>query len=284
MQGVRVDLVEPLLHRRVEGITTRHLLPQAVVDDVGGGVPADEDVEHLGQVPGPLVPVALQTLDPRRVEDSGAQDDPGLLRGGACGDPGRIGGVTHERHRCLTAHRRRSDDEPAVVVVEVGAAEHVVLAGVLVLDGDVHPRQRSGESLGLHVPEHPLAVGVGGGRDVGPTQIGLVLPRLGLDEFLHTGAVSAGWATEDPQCRLATSLLDVDPASDHVGDVGLDVGTQHVVVAILRQGGDHPNRPVNHLDEVGEGVPEQPGDARGDVDARTSQFIRVDDLQPADKA
>ena len=125
---------------------------------------------------------------------------------------------------------------------------------------------------------------MGGGCDVGPSQIGLVLPRLGLDEFLHISAVSAGWATEDPQCRLATSLLDVDPASDHVGDVGLDVGAQHVVVVGLRQGGDHPDRPVDHLDEVGEGVPEEPRDARGDVDARAPQLDRVDDLQPADKA
>ena len=61
VQGMWVDLSEPFLHGGVEGITTRHLLPQAVVDDIGGGVPADEDVENLGQVTRSLVPVTLQT-------------------------------------------------------------------------------------------------------------------------------------------------------------------------------------------------------------------------------
>ena len=124
---------------------------------------------------------------------------------------------------------------------------------------------------------------MGRGGNVGPAQVGLVLPRFGLDELLHPGTVSAGRASEDPEGRLAAGLLDVNPAGSHFDDVGLDVGAQHVVVVRFGEGCDHPHRPVDHLDEVGEGITEQAGDARGDVDTGTPQLAGLDDLQPADE-
>ena len=57
-----------------------------------------------------------------------------------------------------------------------------------------------------------------------------------------------------------------------LGEVGLRVRADVVVLGGLVETGDEPHRVVEHRDHVREGVAEEPGDAHRDVDARPAEL------------
>ena len=102
-----------------------------------------------------------------------------------------------------------------------------------------------------------------GGVDLG--EVGVVAPVAAVDQLQQPGAVGARLGAEDP-CGGA-SLVAV------LGQVGLRVGADVVVLGGLVEAGDELHRVVEHRHHVREGVAEEAGDAHGDVDARAAELV-----------
>ena len=79
------------------------------------------------------------------------------------------------------------------------------------------------------------------------------------------GAVRPGLGAEDPGRRPALVAV--------LGEVGLGVGADEVLVERLVEPGDQPDRVVEHRDHVREGVAEEAGDPHGDVDPRPAELL-----------
>ena len=64
-----------------------------------------------------------------------------------------------------------------------------------------------------------------------------------------------------------------------LGQVGLGMGADVVVLGCLVKACDELHRVVEHRDHVREGVAEETRDSHGDVDARAAEFGEPDRLQ-----
>ncbi len=160
-----------------------------------------------------------------------------------------------------------------VLEVVVGVGD-VVLAGVGVLGG-----HRDSAVLPVHVvgcgrAVELAAVGEAAPRGVDLREVGVVAPVAAVDQLQQARAVGARLGTENP-CGGA-ALVAV------LGEVGLRVCADVVVLVGLVEVGDQPHRVVEHRDDVRERVAEEAGDAHGHVDARPAELGQRDRLQVHD--
>ena len=85
-----------------------------------------------------------------------------------------------------------------------------------------------------------------------------------------------GLGAEDPRRRPALVAV--------LGEVGLRVRADEVLVDRLVERGDQPHGVVEHRHDVREGVAEEAGDPHGHVDARAAELLERYDVQVADPA
>ena len=149
-----------------------------------------------------------------------------------------------------------------ILQVVVGV-EDVVLAVVLVLDGDVDCRESAAHRVAGRDAEPPTPVRVAAPREIDGGEVVVGLPVAGLEQRQDARPVAAGRGAEDSR-------------------VVAGVGAHVVRLRRLVEAGDHRGGVVEQLHEVRERVPEEPGDAHDDVDARPSELGERDGLDAGD--
>ena len=143
-----VGALEELAHRRVDDVRPGDPLVHPVLDDVGGGVVAEQVVDRGRDLERALVAVAAHGVDPLGVDDPGAHDPGRLL--GQVRTCGRAGSARVAEPGPGAGRRQRVDggDHAAVVLEVVVAVEDVVLAVVLVLHRHLDGGEPAAHRLG----------------------------------------------------------------------------------------------------------------------------------------
>ena len=195
------DALEELPHVGIGHVGGGHLLVHPVVDDVGGGVVAEQVVDGGGHLERALVAVALHRLDPARVDHPGAHDPGGLLGQRPHDRPGGVGGVAEPRLGVAPGERADGGDHAAVLLQVVVAVEDVVLAVVLVLDGDVDGGEAAAHGVLVGDAVAAPAVDVAGPGDVDRGEVVVGAPRSLLDARQDPDAVGARARAVDTRGR-----------------------------------------------------------------------------------
>ncbi|GJE69913.1 hypothetical protein CHKEEEPN_1445 [Methylorubrum podarium] len=192
-----------------------------------------------------------------------AADQPGdVLAGGAGAGRLRVRDVEAvERGRPPLAGR--GGEEPAHGVGRRIAVQKVALGHVEGVDIGVRRRDAGGE---IRVRPLRVAVGVGGGGEIGLPEIGLVPP----------GAVEGGLGRAR---AVAARRRAVDTGTGFAPAPG---GGERVLLVLLLAGGDGAGGAVEQRQGLRKGVAERAGDAAGDVDARPVEEGQRQHLEAGD--
>ena len=126
----------------------------------------------------------------------------GLLDGAPGLHPVRIGAVAAVRPGQISLEGFDGSDHAAMIGVEVVSIQHVVLAGVLVLDRQVEPAQALAKLIGNCHSEVLATIGIASPFDVDLSQVLFILPVLGVYGIGDPSTVSSGAAAEDAVTRL----------------------------------------------------------------------------------
>ena len=180
----------------------------------------------------------------------------------------RVGGIAVVGLRRLTAELLHRRDDPAVVDVLVVDVVEVEADDVLILDRRLDAGELALEGATGHTPMQLLAVGMAAPGDGRLTEVIAALPLLGLHKDGHASAVGPWGTTEDAKRSLLSCRLGVYPLSLQLLELLLIVLLHPVVLGRLVEGEDEAHGLIQQRDQCGEGVAQQAGDARDDVQTR----------------
>src|SRR5690606_13157609 len=123
------------------------------------------------------------------------------------------------------------------------------------------------------------AVSIAAPGDIGAGEVCRRLPAAFVDQRLEASTVGAGLRAEHTKARSAICFRLTRSLRNQPLAVLGEPGGQRVVRFRLIEGGDSACRGVEQVDQTGEGIPEESGDAKGNVDARPIQYAHRQDLK-----
>ena len=286
-------MLEEFPRVRVQHVGLGDALIHPVLDHLGSGVVTEHVVYRGGQLESALVPVALHGIYPLGVDHPGPEDPAGFVGQVPDLGAGGVGAIAEKLTGIAAGQRPDGGNHTAMVLHIVITVEYIMLAVVLVFSGHHNLTEPPAELLaGVH-PVLLLGVGVTAPRSVHLSQVIDRFPIPLLNHREYPSAVGAGLAPENSvkgsraRCpRLITG-----------GSIRLTLGCwrrgvqvlvkmlyDQVVFRRLVQGSNQLECLVQEVDQVGEGVAEEPADAHRHIGPGTAQLFQRDYLQPHNPA
>ncbi|MNE47425.1 hypothetical protein D3C80_1418350 [compost metagenome] len=108
------------------------------------------------------------------------------------------------------------------------------------------------------------------------------MPQVPVDCVLHAGAIGTGLGAENPPAGLPRSLLLAHALTLEFGTLAAHPGGERVEVIRFVQRGHRLHRRIEQLDEVAEGIAEEPRHPQGHIHPWPVQQAQRQDLEVVD--
>src|SRR5450830_13185 len=272
-----IGFFEEALHTGIEGVGLRQLFVHPVVHDLRRGVVAEQIIDRRRQLQPTLVTMALDAVEPLRIDDARAEHAQGFLLQIADLRARRVMAVAEIMARLLAGQRANGRNHAAVILQVIVAVEDVVFAVVLVMQGHLHARQTSAEGVALVAAllvAQLARIGVAAPVDVSLGKIGIGLPVLFLNQGQDAGTVAARLGAEDAIGGTLLCFVFVQALADPFAQLLQIMLAYEILIERLIQCDDGIDGVVDQIDQLREGVAEESADARSDVDARALQLLQ----------